>query len=257
VSDPGGVWVFAERDGDALRPVGLEILGRARGDYAFLSPNDHVNRGQSTNDTYPAAAQVAVLLALKDLKPAVTALTTSLRRKQTEFASIAKAGRTHLKDAMPVTLGAEFGAYASALEHVLEVLEPRCRREKQRSPEDQPEPQRMFHPRKKSFSREEHPSGVKEHPSAVRESVHAYNQREEEHRSPDCGEDSGERDFCAERPHQVDGGSKSDIPHWRSEQCSGRKRTDGNQFRHQGRLYLRRIIFRVAMTASLARIRTK
>ena len=107
---------------EVLTNRALEIMGRPRGDYKTLSPNDHVNRGQSTNDTYPAAAQVAALLAFRELRPAVTVLATSLRRKQKEFAAIAKAGRTHLKDAMPVTLGAEFGAYASALEHVLEAL---------------------------------------------------------------------------------------------------------------------------------------
>ncbi len=107
---------------EVLANRALEILGRARGDYAQLSPNDHVNRGQSTNDTYPSAAQVAALLALGELRPAVATLAASLRKKQQEFAALPKAGRTHLKDAMPVSLGAEFGAYASALEHVVEAL---------------------------------------------------------------------------------------------------------------------------------------
>jgi aspartate ammonia-lyase len=107
---------------EVLANRALEILGRPRGDYATINPNDLVNRGQSTNDTFPSAAQVAVLLALAVLRQSVHALTTSLRRKADEFAKHPKAGRTHLKDAMPVTLGAEFGAYASALEHVLEGL---------------------------------------------------------------------------------------------------------------------------------------
>jgi aspartate ammonia-lyase len=107
---------------EVLTNRGLEILGKPRGDYATLSPNDHVNRGQSTNDTYPAAAQVATLFALRDLRGAVTTLSASLRRKGNELARLAKAGRTHLKDAMPVTLGSEFRAYASALDHVLEAL---------------------------------------------------------------------------------------------------------------------------------------
>ncbi len=102
----------------------LEILGRSRGDYAELSPNDHVNRGQSTNDTFPSAAQVAVLFALREVRSAAATLADSLERKGAEFARLAKAGRTHLKDAMPVTLGAEFTAYASALRHVLEALPP-------------------------------------------------------------------------------------------------------------------------------------
>ncbi|HEY1199032.1 MAG TPA: aspartate ammonia-lyase [Thermoplasmata archaeon] len=107
---------------EVLANRALEIVGKPRGGYDYISPNDHVNRGQSTNDTYPAAAQVAVLLALRDLRTSLTTLTESLRRKAAEFARLPKAGRTHLKDAMPVTLGAEFRAYAVALERVLETL---------------------------------------------------------------------------------------------------------------------------------------
>jgi aspartate ammonia-lyase len=107
---------------EVLTNRALEILGKPRGDYTMLSPNDHVNRGQSTNDTFPAAAQVAALLALRDLTAAVTALTRSLRAKGEEFGRLAKAGRTHLKDAMPVTLGQEFRAFATSLEHLLEAL---------------------------------------------------------------------------------------------------------------------------------------
>ncbi|MGI0071463.1 MAG: aspartate ammonia-lyase [Thermoplasmata archaeon] len=107
---------------EVLTNRALEILGRPRGDYAELSPNDHVNRGQSTNDTFPSAAQVATLFALAEVRAAVGTLAASLRRKGTELAHLPKAGRTHLKDAMPVTLGAEFRAYASTLEHVLEAL---------------------------------------------------------------------------------------------------------------------------------------
>ncbi|MCI4366110.1 MAG: aspartate ammonia-lyase, partial [Thermoplasmata archaeon] len=107
---------------EVLANRALEILGRPRGEYATVSPNDLVNRGQSTNDTYPSAAQVAVLLGFRELRAAVGVLVASLRKKGSEFAPMAKAGRTHLKDAMPVRLGAEFQAYASALDHVLETL---------------------------------------------------------------------------------------------------------------------------------------
>ena len=107
---------------EVLTNRALEILGKRRGDYREMSPNDHVNRGQSTNDTYPSAAQVAVLIALKELKVSVTTLSESLRKKGDEFARLPKAGRTHLKDAMPVTLGAEFRAYSSALNHLVETL---------------------------------------------------------------------------------------------------------------------------------------
>ncbi len=109
---------------EVLANRALEILGKPRGDYATLSPNDHVNRGQSTNDTYPSAAQVGTLFALAQLKGAVGTLSESLRKKGEEFARLPKAGRTHLKDAMPVTLGAEFHAYATALTRILEGLPP-------------------------------------------------------------------------------------------------------------------------------------
>ncbi|MCI4351914.1 MAG: aspartate ammonia-lyase [Thermoplasmata archaeon] len=107
---------------EVLANRALEILGKPRGDYAALSPNDHVNFGQSTNDTFPTAAQVAILFALAEVRAAVHGLSTGLRRKGDEFSSRAKSGRTHLRDAMPVTLGAELRAYATALDRVLETL---------------------------------------------------------------------------------------------------------------------------------------
>ncbi len=107
---------------EVLTNRALEILGKARGDYATLSPNDHVNRGQSTNDTFPTAAQVGTLFALAELRRAVEALVASLRAKGEEFSRVPKAGRTHLKDAMPVTLGGELRAYATALVRLLEAL---------------------------------------------------------------------------------------------------------------------------------------
>ena len=107
---------------EVLANRALELAGKPRGEYTYISPNDHVNRGQSTNDTYPSAAQVAALLSLRELRASVTTLSESLRRKADEFARLPKAGRTHLKDAMPVTLGQEFRAYATALDRVVETL---------------------------------------------------------------------------------------------------------------------------------------
>jgi aspartate ammonia-lyase len=107
---------------EVLANRALELLGKPRGDYASLSPNDHVNFGQSTNDTFPTAAQVATLFALAEVRAAVQVLSAGLRRKGEEFRTSAKSGRTHLKDAMPVTLGAEFRAYATALDRILETL---------------------------------------------------------------------------------------------------------------------------------------
>jgi aspartate ammonia-lyase len=109
---------------EVLANRALEILGYARGEYQRVSPNDHVNRGQSTNDTFPAASQVAVLFALRELRTSVERLAESLERKGAEFARLPKAGRTHLKDAMPVTLGGELRAYATVLRHLLETLPP-------------------------------------------------------------------------------------------------------------------------------------
>jgi aspartate ammonia-lyase len=104
----------------------LEVLGHPKGDYAYLSPNDHVNRGQSTNDTFPTALNVSILFALVPVEASARTLVSSLRKKGREFIDLPKAGRTHLKDAMPVTLGEELDAYASALERVLDSL-PRVR----------------------------------------------------------------------------------------------------------------------------------
>jgi aspartate ammonia-lyase len=107
---------------EVLANRALELAGKPRGAYDQVSPNDHVNRGQSTNDTYPAAAQVAVLFALGELRTSITTLVESLRRKGEEFGRFPKAGRTHLKDAPPISLGSEFLAYAAVLEHVMELL---------------------------------------------------------------------------------------------------------------------------------------
>ena len=107
---------------EVLANRALELAGKLRGNYEYMSPNDHVNRGQSTNDTYPAAAQVAVMFALRELRVSVTTLIESLRRKGQEFGRLPKSGRTHLKDAPPISLGSEFLAYATVLERVLELL---------------------------------------------------------------------------------------------------------------------------------------
>jgi aspartate ammonia-lyase len=107
---------------EVLANRGLELLGKPRGEYSALSPNDQVNFGQSTNDTFPSATQVATLFALAEVRAAVQILSAGFHRKGDEFRSSAKSGRTHLKDAMPVTLGAEFRAYATVLDRILETL---------------------------------------------------------------------------------------------------------------------------------------
>jgi fumarate hydratase class II len=97
-----------------------EILGGARGGRRLVHPNDDVNRGQSSNDTFPTAMHVAAVIALeRDLKPAVRKLRGTLARKAASFAKIVKIGRTHLQDATPLTLGQEFSGYVSQLDHGL------------------------------------------------------------------------------------------------------------------------------------------
>ena len=100
---------------EVVANAALERLGHARGEYSRLHPNDHVNMSQSSNDTYPTAMHVSVLSAMGPVNGAVEGLAASLRRKAKEFADHSKIGRTHLMDALPVTLGSELGACATAV----------------------------------------------------------------------------------------------------------------------------------------------
>jgi fumarate hydratase, class II len=98
-----------------------ELLGGARGGKAPIHPNDHVNRGQSSNDTFPTAMHIAAAeLTVLELLPALEHLHAALRQKQDEFADIIKIGRTHLQDATPLTLGQEFSAYATQIAYGIE-----------------------------------------------------------------------------------------------------------------------------------------
>ncbi len=90
----------------------LELLGRAKGDYRHCHPNDHVNMSQSTNDVVPSAIKVAVLYDLEGLKKALSALCDAFAAKGVEFDDVLKVGRTEMQDAVPMTLGQEFDAYA-------------------------------------------------------------------------------------------------------------------------------------------------
>jgi aspartate ammonia-lyase len=101
---------------------GLEILGYEKGEYSHLHPNDDVNCSQSTNDVYPTAIKLAVILSLKDLLAAMSELRKALEQKAGEFSSILKMGRTENQDAVPMTLGQEFGAYARMIESAAEAL---------------------------------------------------------------------------------------------------------------------------------------
>ena len=100
-----------------------EILGKSRGDRAAVNPNDDVNLGQSTNDTFPTALHMAAVAVGRPLVTEIGRLAASFARKGGEFAAIVKSGRTHLMDAVPVTLGQEFRAYAEALGHRQRAIE--------------------------------------------------------------------------------------------------------------------------------------
>jgi fumarate hydratase class II len=100
----------------------IEILGGKRGDKS-VHPNDHVNRGQSSNDVIPSAIHIAALEGIQhDLVPSLRELQGALQKKASEFKEVLKIGRTHLQDATPIRLGQEFSGYASQIEHGIERL---------------------------------------------------------------------------------------------------------------------------------------
>ena len=99
-----------------------QILGEALGTYKKVHPNDHVNYGQSTNDVFPTAMRVSALLALDELYPVLIGLAGGFDEKAEEFRDVLKAGRTHMQDAVPITLGQEFAAYGTAMRKGLATL---------------------------------------------------------------------------------------------------------------------------------------
>ncbi len=100
-----------------------EILGGPRGEGRLVHPNDDVNRGQSSNDVFPTAMNVAAGIATAQLLPALSTLRSTLAAKAAEFADIVKIGRTHLQDATPLTLGQEFSGYVAQLGHAQRHIE--------------------------------------------------------------------------------------------------------------------------------------
>lgn len=101
----------------------LEIMGHARGEYKFCHPNNHVNMSQSTNDAYPTAVKIALLISTERLVEQVKELVGSFRKKGAEFSSVIKMGRTQLQDAVPMTLGQEFEAYAANIDEEVARLQ--------------------------------------------------------------------------------------------------------------------------------------
>ena len=108
---------------EVLANRALEILGDEKGNYKRVSPNDHVNYGQSTNDVIPTAIRVGSLLALdRTLYPALDSAIAAMQSKAEEFQDIVKSGRTHMQDAVPVRLGAGFAAWAQILKDHLQRI---------------------------------------------------------------------------------------------------------------------------------------
>ncbi len=111
----GAGTAFNMNSNEVIANVALEILHKKKGQYQFIHPNDHVNMSQSSNDTFPTAMHVAILMNLKETIFAIDILTKSLSKKAKQFSSFKKIGRTHLMDALPVTLGSEFAAYVTSI----------------------------------------------------------------------------------------------------------------------------------------------
>jgi len=100
---------------EVIANIALEILGQKKGKYDVIHPNDHVNMSQSSNDTFPTAMHVSILFNLKQVIPVLDDLIKSLNKKAREFSGFQKIGRTHLMDALPVSLGKEFAAYSTSV----------------------------------------------------------------------------------------------------------------------------------------------
>jgi aspartate ammonia-lyase len=111
----GAGTAFNMNTNEVVANVALKIMHKGLGQYKYLHPNDHVNMSQSSNDTFPTAMHVAILFAVRAMMPAIDKLIKSLARKAKQFSSYKKVGRTHLMDALPVTLGSEFASYTTAL----------------------------------------------------------------------------------------------------------------------------------------------
>ncbi|HBK32945.1 aspartate ammonia-lyase [Limibacterium fermenti] len=101
----------------------LELLGHQKGEYTFCHPNNHVNLSQSTNDAYPTAIKIALYRSVGELKKSLENLIKALHQKAGQFVHVIKMGRTQLQDAVPMTLGQEFEAFAATLQEETERLE--------------------------------------------------------------------------------------------------------------------------------------
>jgi aspartate ammonia-lyase len=111
---------------EVIANVALESLGHKKGEYQFVNPNDHVNFGQSTNDIYPTAFRLALILRLQSYMDELSKLQQSFFAKAKEFDRVLKMGRTHLQDAVPMSLGQEFHGWGTTIgEEVQRIAEVR------------------------------------------------------------------------------------------------------------------------------------
>ena len=126
ICDPiqGGAGTTANMNAnEVIANRAIELLGGEKGDYSIVHPNDHVNRAQSTNDVIPTAAKITAAKLLHAAIAQVKRLQEALLAKEKEFYGIIKMGRTQMQDAVPIRLGAEFGAYARAISRDLIRME--------------------------------------------------------------------------------------------------------------------------------------
>lgn len=107
---------------EVIANIGLEYLGHKKGEYDFLHPNNHVNCSQSTNDAYPTAFRIALYMKMTDYLKILVDLENAFRTKGAEFSRVLKMGRTQLQDAVPMTLGQEFNAFATTIGEDIERL---------------------------------------------------------------------------------------------------------------------------------------
>lgn len=111
---------------EVVANVALEILGKPKGDYTTVSPNDHVNCSQSTNDAYPTAFKLALLMRMKEYTQTLVALQQAFFAKAKEFDIVLKMGRTHLQDAVPMSLGSEFHGFGTTIGKEIARIEDAC-----------------------------------------------------------------------------------------------------------------------------------
>ena len=107
---------------EVMANIGLELTGHKKGDYEVLEPHDDLNQSQSTNDSYPTAIKIALILRNGKLIAELQKLAASFRAKGDEYMNVVKMGRTELQDAVPMTVGQEFHAFASSLDGEIDLL---------------------------------------------------------------------------------------------------------------------------------------